>query len=244
MILIKDGRVIDPQTGLDETLDLVIQDGVIKEIGKFQESDSYEKVIHAKGNVVAPGLVDVHVHFRDPGFTYKEDVETGARAAAAGGYTTVICMANTRPVVDNVETLEDLRKREENLPVHVYNTAAVTMGLQGNELTDMPKLLQAGAIGFTDDGIPIKDEKLVLAAMKAAKELDVPISFHEEDPDLIGNSLELTAVKLQNSWGWKARRLWQKRFWWQETAFWRFGLEQRSISSMSAVKYPFRSFAL
>ena len=160
MILIKDGRVIDPQTGLDETLDLVIQDGVIKEIGKFQESDSYEKVIHAKGNVVAPGLVDVHVHFRDPGFTYKEDVETGARAAAAGGYTTVICMANTRPVVDNVETLEDLRKREENLPVHVYNTAAVTMGLQGNELTDMPKLLQAGAIGFTDDGIPIKDEKL------------------------------------------------------------------------------------
>lgn len=188
MILIKDGRVIDPQTGLDETLDLVIQDGVIKEIGKFQESDSYEKVIHAKGNVVAPGLVDVHVHFRDPGFTYKEDVETGTRAAAAGGYTTVICMANTRPVVDNVETLEDLRKREENLPVHVYNTAAVTMGLQGNELTDMPKLLQAGAIGFTDDGIPIKDEKLVLAAMKAAKELDVPISFHEEDPDLIGNS--------------------------------------------------------
>lgn len=95
-------------------------------------------------------------------------------------------MANTRPVVDNVETLEDLRKREENLPVHVYNTAAVTMGLQGNELTDMPKLLQAGAIGFTDDD-PIK-MKVVLAAMKAAKELDVPISFHEEGPDLIGNS--------------------------------------------------------
>ena len=119
---------------------------------------------------------------------YKEDVETGARSAAAGGYTTVVCMANTKPVIDNVEVLKELEKREETLPIHVYNTAAVTMGLKGKELTDMPELLKAGAIGFTDDGIPIKDEKLVMEAMKTAAQLDVPISFHEEDPDLIGNS--------------------------------------------------------
>ena len=188
MILIKDGRVVDPETGLDETLDLIIEDGRIKEIGKFSESESYEKIISAKGKIVAPGLVDIHVHFRDPGFTYKEDVETGARSAAAGGYTTVVCMANTKPVIDNVEVLKELEKREETLPIHVYNTAAVTMGLKGKELTDMPELLKAGAIGFTDDGIPIKDEKLVMEAMKTAAQLDVPISFHEEDPDLIGNS--------------------------------------------------------
>ena len=188
MILIKDGRVVDPETGLDETLDLIIEDGRIKEIGKFSESEIYEKIISAKGKIVAPGLVDIHVHFRDPGFTYKEDVETGARSAAAGGYTTVVCMANTKPVIDNVEVLKELEKREETLPIHVYNTAAVTMGLKGKELTDMPELLKAGAIGFTDDGIPIKDEKLVMEAMKTAAQLDVPISFHEEDPDLIGNS--------------------------------------------------------
>ena len=188
MILIKDGRVVDPETGLDETLDLIIEDGRIKEIGKFSESESYEKIISAKGKIIAPGLVDIHVHFRDPGFTYKEDVETGARSAAAGGYTTVVCMANTKPVIDNVEVLKELEKREETLPIHVYNTAAVTMGLKGKELTDMPELLKAGAIGFTDDGIPIKDEKLVMEAMKTAAQLDVPISFHEEDPDLIGNS--------------------------------------------------------
>ena len=188
MILIKDGRVVDPETGLDETLDLIIEDGRIKEIGKFSESESYEKIISAKGKIVAPGLVDIHVHFRDPGFTYKEDVETGVRSAAAGGYTTVVCMANTKPVIDNVEVLKELEKREETLPIHVYNTAAVTMGLKGKELTDMPELLKAGAIGFTDDGIPIKDEKLVMEAMKTAAQLDVPISFHEEDPDLIGNS--------------------------------------------------------
>lgn len=188
MILIKDGRVVDPETGLDETLDLIIEDGRIKEIGKFSESESYEKIISAKGKIVAPGLVDIHVHLRDPGFTYKEDVETGARSAAAGGYTTVVCMANTKPVIDNVEVLKELEKREETLPIHVYNTAAVTMGLKGKELTDMPELLKAGAIGFTDDGIPIKDEKLVMEAMKTAAQLDVPISFHEEDPDLIGNS--------------------------------------------------------
>lgn len=174
MILIKDGRVIDPKSGMDEKMDLVIRDGVIAGIGKFPRGDEYERIIDAKGKIVAPGLVDIHVHFRDPGYTYKEDVETGARAAAAGGYTTVVCMANTSPVIDNVETLTELRQRENSLPVHVLNTAAVTMGLKGKELTDMDALKQAGAVGFTDDGIPIKDAGLVLKAMEKQRNWGFP----------------------------------------------------------------------
>ena len=131
--------------------------------------------------------IDVHVHFREPGFTYKEDVATGAAAAAAGGYTTVICMANTKPVVDNEETLTYLRERAAEMPIHVLNTAAITKGFGGAELTDMIALKAVGAVGFTDDGVPIKDTAVVMEAMKMAKALDVPLSFHEEDPALIGS---------------------------------------------------------
>ncbi len=187
MILIKDGRVIDPRSGMDEILDIVIRDGMIADMGKFQRSEEMDTVIDARGKIVAPGLIDVHVHFRDPGFTYKEDLETGARAAAAGGFTTVVCMANTNPVVDSEEVLTDLIARAKDLPVRVLNTAAVTKGLKSQELTDMEALKRAGAVGFTDDGIPIRDVGLVLEAMKKVKELGVPVSLHEEDPELVGS---------------------------------------------------------
>ncbi len=187
MILIKDGRVIDPKSGMDETLDIMIEKGKITGIGKFQKTDGCSRVIDAKGMIVAPGLVDVHVHFREPGFTHKEDLRTGAAAAAAGGYTTVICMANTKPVIDSVEVLLDLRTRSEELPVNVLNVAAVTVGMKGQELTDMDALKQAGAVGFSDDGIPIQDAAVLKSAMEKAKELDVPISLHEEDPQLMGS---------------------------------------------------------
>ena len=182
MILIKDGRVVDPASGVDEGLDVVLEDGRVKALGKFPKTEDYQRVIDAKGKIVAPGLVDIHVHFRDPGLTYKEDIATGAAAAAAGGYTTVVCMANTKPVVDSVEVLSELLGRMKQLPIHVLSAAAVTKGLQGKELTDMRALRAAGAAGFTDDGIPIMDSALLFEAMKLAKELDAPISLHEEDP--------------------------------------------------------------
>ena len=186
MKLIKGGRVIDPANGIDRITDIVIDDaGMIKSVGNADASASYEAVIDAEGMVVAPGFVDVHVHFRDPGLTYKEDIETGARAAAAGGYTTVICMANTKPPVDSVEILTELTAREKLLPIHVLQTANVTVSMQGRELTDMDALLSAGAVGFTDDGVPIADEKLMVKALAKCKELDVPISLHEEDPALM-----------------------------------------------------------
>lgn len=188
MILIKGGRVTDPETKLDRVLDVVLKDGKIYKIGTFEDDGSYEQVIDAKGYVVAPGLVDVHVHFRDPGLTYKEDIHTGAAAAAAGGFTTVVCMANTKPPVDNVETLKYVIEEGKKTDIHVLAAAAVTLGMQGRELTDMAALKAAGAAGFTDDGIPMMDEKLVKLAMEEAAKLDMPLSFHEEDPAFIQNN--------------------------------------------------------
>lgn len=184
MLLIQNGRVVDPVTETDEVMDVLIDESVISKTGKGLYAPG-AKVIDASGLVVAPGLMDVHVHFRDPGFTYKEDIETGARAAAKGGFTAVVCMANTKPVVDNVETLEYVQKKGETTGIHVLQAAAVSKGLKGTELTDMEALADAGAPGFTDDGIPLTDEKLLLEAMEKAKELGLPVSLHEEDPLLI-----------------------------------------------------------
>ena len=117
--------------------------------------------IDASGCWVMPGLVDLHVHLRDPGFTYKEDIITGAKAAAKGGFTTVVCMANTKPVVDNLETLSYIQKKGEGTGIHLLQTAAISKGLEGKELVDMESLAKAGAAGFTDDGIPILDENLL-----------------------------------------------------------------------------------
>lgn len=185
MILIKDGRIIDPKRGIDDVLDLVIDGGKIKKIGKYQRSDEYDRVIEAKGLVVAPGLIDVHVHFRDPGLTYKEDIQTGAAAAKKGGFTTVVTMANTKPPVDSVETVKYVLEEGKKTGIHVLPAACVSVGMKGQELTDMDALKAAGAVGFTDDGIPLMNQKLVQQAMLKAKELNVPLSFHEEDPAFI-----------------------------------------------------------
>ena len=144
--------------------------------------------INAEGLLVAPGLVDVHVHFRDPGFTAKEDINTGAAAAAKGGVTTVVLMANTKPTVDSEETLKYILDKGAKTGIHVTTCANVTMGMQGKQLTDMKKLAAAGAVGFTDDGVPLLDAELVRRAMEISAELDMPISFHEEDPKYIENN--------------------------------------------------------
>ncbi len=185
---------MDPASGLDAVRDIVIgDDGRIAGITEPGADDvredstpaSCDEIIDAAGWVAAPGFVDVHVHFRDPGQTYKEDIVTGAAAAAAGGYTTVVCMANTSPCVDCVEVLRELRERQEQLPIHVLQTANVTYGMKGEKLTDMEALRAAGAAGFTDDGIPIRDEGLLEQALRMCRQLDVPISLHEEDPELM-----------------------------------------------------------
>ena len=188
MILIKDGRIIDPKRGIDDVLDIVIDGGKIKKIGKYQRNDEYDRIIEAKGLVVAPGLIDVHVHFRDPGLTYKEDIQTGAAAAKKGGYTTVVTMANTKPPVDSVETVKYVLEEGKKTGINVLPAACVSVGMKGQELTDMDALKAAGAVGFTDDGIPLMNQKLVQQAMIKAKELNVPLSFHEEDPAFISEN--------------------------------------------------------
>lgn len=185
MILIKNGRLIDPLSKRDEVVDIAIENDKIKEIGKNLKEEGFEKVIDATGYVVAPGLIDIHVHFRDPGLTYKEDIITGAKAAAKGGFTTVVCMANTKPVVDNTETLKYVLDKAKEADINVLQASTVTKGLKGKELVDFEEMLQNGAVGFTDDGIPIKHTKLLYDAMKKAKELNVPISLHEENPVFI-----------------------------------------------------------
>lgn len=187
MILIKNGRLVNSATNTDEVMDVAIENGKILKVEKGIEENGFEKVIDATGKIVAPGLIDVHVHFRDPGFEHKEDLLTGSASAAKGGFTTVVCMANTKPVVDSVEVLNYVQNKAELVPINIVQAAAITKGFLGKELVDMKTLKEAGALGFTDDGLPINDTALVMKAMEMAKELDVPLSFHEEDPSLIGN---------------------------------------------------------
>lgn len=195
MILIKDGTIIDPERLQEREADIFIRDGKIEKIEKNLDEKVLEskfgkeiQVLDAKGKKVGPGLVDVHVHFRDPGFTHKEDILTGAKAAAKGGFTTVVLMANTKPAVDNEETLRYILNRGKETAIHVETCATITKGLLGKELTDMSSLKKAGAAGVTDDGIPLLDEDILKQAMIQSKNLDIPISLHEENPEFIQNN--------------------------------------------------------
>ena len=187
-MIIKNGLLVDTVKETVYAADMKIADGKIVEIAENIEAAENEEVIDASGKYVAPGLIDGHVHFRDPGLTYKEDIHTGALSAAAGGFTTVICMANTKPVVDNVETLKYVLDTGKNEKINVLQAGAVSVGFKGEEMTNFEELLENGATGLTDDGIPLKDETFVRAAMERAKELDVVLSFHEEDPAFITNN--------------------------------------------------------
>ena len=185
---IRGARILDPLTGTEKTADILIRDGKIAAVGGPLDESCCGRILEASGLILAPGLVDVHVHFRDPGLTYKEDILTGAAAAAAGGYTTVICMANTKPVIDSPETLSYVLEKGQKTGIHVLTCAAVTRGMEGKELTDMETLHRLGAAGFTDDGKPILDTELLRAAFEEAARLNLPISLHEEDPALISNN--------------------------------------------------------
>jgi len=187
MIVIKNGYVINPKSGFEGKADVLIKDDKIVSIGEAEVCENAE-VIDATGLVVAPGLVDVHTHFRDPGFEYKEDIYTGAKAAAAGGYTTVIMMCNTKPTIDNAETLSYVLNKGKETGIHVESCGAVSFGLKGEKLTDMDALAKAGAIGFTDDGIPLMDEAILREAMAKTAAMNMPISLHEEDASLITNN--------------------------------------------------------
>ena len=186
-MLIKNGFLIDPASDTERLVDLRITGGLIQTLADAGTltPENGEDELDAAGLMISPGLVDTHIHFRDPGFTYKEDLHTGSLAAAAGGFTSVICMANTSPVIDSVPVLKELMEREALEDIHIFQAAAVSCGLKGEEMTSMKELAAAGACGFTDDGIPLKNAAFLYKAMEEAKALDLPISLHEEDPAFI-----------------------------------------------------------
>ncbi|MCD6319954.1 MAG: dihydroorotase [Candidatus Desulfofervidaceae bacterium] len=183
-LIIKSGRVIDPTQNRDEIGDILIENGVIKEIGQNIPAEGAE-IIDAQNKIVCPGLIDVHVHLREPGFEYKETIETGVKAAVAGGFTAVCCMANTNPVNDNQEITRYIFKKAKELCLaRVYPIGAVSKGLEGKELAPIGELKEAGVIALSDDGNPIYDSGFLRRALEYAKYFNLPIISHAEDKGL------------------------------------------------------------
>lgn len=184
-ILIKNGRLINPSEKLDKVMDIFVEDGIIKEKAESIEKQA-DTVIDATGCYVMPGLIDLHVHFRDPGLTYKEDIETGSKAAAKGGFTTVCCMPNTKPVVDNVETVKYIiEKGEKTGLTNVLPVGAVTKNMAGVEITDVEELKKAGICAISEDGKSVMNLGVYRKAMKNAAKANVPVLAHCEDINLV-----------------------------------------------------------
>lgn len=184
-ILIKNGRILNPSENMDKVMDIYVQDGVIQKKAENIQKNA-DKVIDAKGCYVVPGLIDLHVHFRDPGLTYKEDIETGSRAAAKGGFTTVCCMPNTKPVVDSVETIKYIVDKSKEVGLtNVLPVGAVTMQMAGREITDVEKLKEAGICAISEDGKSVMNSGVYRKAMKEAARLNVPVMAHCEDINLV-----------------------------------------------------------
>ncbi|MBN2544075.1 dihydroorotase [bacterium] len=181
-IMIKGGRVVDPTQGIDRVTNLYISGKKVEKIGG-KTSKGY-KVIEADGLYVMPGLVDMHTHLREPGREDKETVISGANAAVAGGFTSIACMANTQPPIDNAEVVKYVIEKAGKAACHVYPVAAVSKGMEGNELTEMGDILKAGAVAFSDDGVPVKNGELLRNALEYLKMFGVPVLLHEEDMSL------------------------------------------------------------
>lgn len=191
-ILLQGGRVIDPSQRLDATLDVLIENGKIAAIdqpGKIPAAKA-RKVIDAKGAWVLPGLIDIHVHLREPGLEYKETIETGTRAAVAGGFSAIACMANTQPVNDTPYVTAYIRERAKAVSAcRVYPIGAVTKGLKGEELAEIGGMVAEGAFALSDDGMPVMNSYLMRKAMDYAKAFGVPIISHAEDLNLVGQGV-------------------------------------------------------
>lgn len=186
-LLIQHGNLIDPVLNEERVMDILIENGQIAAISAHLE-DPEAQVLDASGMAVSAGLIDMHVHFRDPGFTEKEDIITGSRAAAHGGFTTVTCMPNTRPTVDSPEMVQYIYDRaKEGSGVHVLPIAAVSMGEKGTVLTDAKALKQAGAVALSDDGVPVQSANLMRDALICASRQQLAVLTHCEDADMVKN---------------------------------------------------------
>ncbi len=187
-LLIKNGRVIDPANGIDKECDVLIVDDKIAGVGKVEKPA--QKVIDASGKLVTPGLIDIHVHFREPGDEEEETIASGSAAAVAAGFTSVVCMPNTKPPIENETDVEYVhRKARQARKTHVYTMGAITKGREGVELAEMGFMAEAGAVGFTDDGSGVQDPAVMLRALKYADMFDVVIAQHCQDNSFAGNGV-------------------------------------------------------
>jgi len=198
-VLIQGGRVLDPSQGLDEVTDLLIENGKVARIGRNLKADGAQ-TINAKGKVVAPGFIDLHVHLRTPGQEHKETILTGSRAAIRGGFTTICTMANTDPVVDSPNVIEFLKSESAKVGLaNLLPYGAVTMGLKGETLTEMGELQAAGAVGFSDDGMPVSNAGMMRRALEYSRMTNLPVIDHCEEKSLSGHGVVhdgLTAARL------------------------------------------------
>ncbi len=187
---IRNGRVIDPANKRDEVADLLIVDGKVAPVSQLSTLNSQPDEIDAGNLIVCPGLIDIHVHLREPGFGHKETIESGARAAAAGGFTTIVCMPNTSPAADNPSTIAWIKDRAAAVAcVHVLPAGAITKNLAGEELAPIGSLAQAGIIAITDDGHCVQSHEVMRRAVEYARMVDLPVLDHCQDYNLVGNGV-------------------------------------------------------
>lgn len=189
-LLIKGGRVIDPSQGIDGTFDILVENGLVKEVGSMLPAPAGTETVDAAGLIVTPGLIDMHVHLRDPGLEYKEDIVSGTKAAAAGGFTTVACMPNTKPVNDNkAVTSYIIAKAQNEGVVNVVPVGAITQGSKGEALAEMGDLKEAGCVAVSDDGHPVTNSELMRRALEYAKGMGIMVISHAEDLSLVGDGV-------------------------------------------------------
>lgn len=189
-LLIKGGRLVDPSQGIDDTMDILIADGVVLELGHGLTAPVGTQSIDAAGLIVTPGLIDMHVHLRDPGLEYKEDIATGSRAAAAGGFTSVACMPNTSPVIDSKAiTSYILNKARNEAVVNVFPIGSITKGGKGESLAEMGELKEAGCVAVSDDGRPVANAELMRRALEYAKGVGITVISHSEELSLVGDGV-------------------------------------------------------
>jgi dihydroorotase len=188
-LVLRGGQIISPADGINNELDILIEDGHIKEIGENLE-DCQAQVIDLKGKIVTPGLIDMHVHLREPGFEEKETIRTGTKAAAKGGFTTVACMPNTKPIIDNKAVVESvLTRADKDAIVNLYPIGAISKESRGQELAELNKMREAGIVAISDDGNSVMNAQIMKLALESAYSLELPVIAHCEDDNLAGNGV-------------------------------------------------------
>jgi dihydroorotase len=189
-LLIKGGRVIDPSQGIDDTMDVVVENGLVKEIGKDLSAPGDAETIDATGKYVVPGLIDMHVHLRDPGLEYKEDIISGTKAAVAGGFTSVCCMPNTKPAIDNKAIVSYIiNKAKAEGFCNVFPVGTITQGMSGDRLAEMGELKESGCVAVSDDGKPVKNSELMRRALQYAAGIGIMVISHAEELELVGEGV-------------------------------------------------------